>query len=245
MRLFGALLVAAFGAVAASSAKAAPAPASTECRAGRPEPQDPISRGQLRPTPTALCPYDLRHLYGRIARLIASKRGSLRVEYIESLFGIPPMTTSYDDARMADYTTHLMGAGGWTLSLWVREGFYPLDRRRAMFRPGLRPRRLAPINRATVLVDLSLLQPNHPTPAATRCMTAANALARAGIAGWHEERLIVPPTDGGPQMPVRARGDNEILSITMPVKDGYATEAELEGSCLTDLLLSQDPKAHR
>jgi hypothetical protein len=109
------------------------------CREG---PSQPAAFATLRPNRTAECPYSFNELVARITRLSVNTSLPDTVETVERVFGLPEMTTSFDDPRMASYMMNLSGRDGWKLVLWVREAFYPLDKGPAAFAPGLRPKRL-------------------------------------------------------------------------------------------------------
>src|SRR5205085_8768907 len=126
----------------------------------------------------------------RLGRLFTLPPGSLRVEAIEQLFGMPPMRTAYDNDRIATYMTILRGSGGWELRIGVREGYFPLDRRnQPRFVPGPRPRRLASVDDAAVTVEFLLTAPRDLRPGASGCLSVAAALARAARAGWRHPSL--------------------------------------------------------
>src|SRR3954469_3057878 len=56
------------------------------CRPGLEMDENSPGATRLRPTPTALCPYDLAALYRRLGRLFTAAPGSLRVEAVEQVF---------------------------------------------------------------------------------------------------------------------------------------------------------------
>lgn len=162
--------------------RAAPAPAA--CRAGPPVDENPPGAAPLlRPTPTAVCVYDLTALYRRLMPLFTARPTNWSVEYVERLLGMPPMHTSYDSARIATYSAILSGAGGWELRVWVRDAYYPLDARPPRFVPGPRPRLLARRRAATVKINLMLDQPGDPVPGAGGSLSVAATLAGAVRAG--------------------------------------------------------------
>jgi hypothetical protein len=126
------------------------------------------------------------------------------------------MTTSYDDPRIADYTAIMSGPGGWTLVVWVRESFVPINQGPAKFTPGLRPKRLDRFDNSTAMVDLILKtdQTEGPCPAET-----FGADARA--AGWEDVTWRDMVTDGGRPNPTflspdGGRSASLVLSLSKP-----------------------------
>jgi len=179
------------------------------CVEGAPEPVDPHFASQLRPTRTATCAYDFSELVARITKLSFDKHDPDSVETAERAFAMPEMTTSYDDPRRASYSMILSGKDGWKLSVWVRESFYPLDKGRAGFVPGLRPKRLFKIKDADLRIDLavvgSLSAPFVP------CIPVSPFFDASLREGWQDiEMKVSPPTDGGLRTPLFQEGSKRV-----------------------------------
>lgn len=192
-----------FGSVAQASAHSL-------CTEGSPIAPDP-RLDALRPTRTAQCPYDFPEVVRRITRLSSDRHANDTVENIERAFGIPKMTTSYDDARIADYSTILSGKDGWRLIVWVREAFYPLNKGPARFRPGLRPTRLYGPTEATLIVDLNVVTPNAPQDGST-CLPVATIKSAMLNSGWRDATFEGPgPTDGGTRSTVLAFKNKHVV----------------------------------
>ncbi len=227
--LVGIVLVWAFGLPAKSSdvgmsvERSSPG-AAAACQIGAPRP----ALMELRPTPTAICNYDIGEVQARMMRLFGGGASTLSVESVERLFGIPPMTTSYDDPRTSDYTTIISGAGGWTLMVSVRESFVPINNGPAKFIPGLRPRRLDLFENSLALVDLALKTP----PAESRCPPEP-FVSGAAAAGWADVTWRVVVTDGGRANPTFIAPDGARSVMILP--SGFVQP------CLTQLMFSKSP----
>jgi hypothetical protein len=221
--------------------RAAPAPAA--CRAGPPvDENQPGATPRFRLTPTAVCAYDLAGLYRRLMPLFTAPPTAWSVDYVERLFGMPPMRSSYDDTRIADYAAILRGAGGWELRIWVRDAYYPLDARPPRFVPGPRPRRLARRDDATVMIDLFLSEPRGTVPGAGGCLSVAAALAGAFRAGWRDRSNEIVILDGpAPRYPAFGRGRRS-FQLTFPMAGLSSTQAELEATCAADMSFTQEPR---
>ena len=228
---------------APADARPRSAPAPQLCRPGPEVDENSPGAIRLRLTRTASCPYDLAALYRRIRRLFTAAPDSLRVETIEHLFGLPAMRTAYDSERIADYTTILRGAGGWELRIWVREAYYPLDRRRRpRFVPGPRPRRLGDIRDATVMIGFLLTAPRNPTPGASGCLSVAAALAIAARAGWQDRSLDYDVVDGpAPRYPYFRRGRTR-FGVRFPIRGLSPEPDEMAAACVTELDFDQEPR---
>lgn len=217
-------------------------PAPTACRAGPPVDENaPGATTRLRPTATAVCAYDLAALYRRLTPLFTAPPTLWSVEYVERLFGMPPMRTAYDDSRIADYGVILRGTGGWELRVGVREAYYPLDARPPRFVPGLRPRRLARLDGATVMIDLFLSRPSGVVPGASGCLGVAAALAGAARAGWRDRSMEMVIMDGpAPLYPFFGRGRRS-FQLAFPMAGFDATPSEMEGACAANMSFDQEP----
>jgi hypothetical protein len=221
--------------------RSAPAPAA--CRAGPPVDENmPGATALLRPTATAVCAYDLAALFRRLTPLFTAPATVWSVEYVERLFGMPPMRTAYDDARIADYGVILTGAGGWELRVAVREAHYPLDARPPRFVPGPRPRRLARLDDATVMIDLFLSQPRGIVPGASGCLSVAAALAGAARTGWQDRSMEMMIVDGpAPRYPYFGRGRRS-FQLTFPMAGFDVTQSEMEATCAANMTFNQEPR---
>lgn len=171
------------------------------CAKGPPTPVDPRFASQLRPNQTALCSYGFDELARRLTKLAISTRPPDSVETVEDALSMPKMTTSYDNPRISSYMMSLSGKDGWRLLVWVREAFFPLDKKPDRFVPGLRPKRLGKVSDANLIVTLSLGPPGAwGSPLCMRATTLFDALTEAG---WKDiEYKIPPPTDGGLPTPL-------------------------------------------
>ncbi len=204
MRYVASLLIA-LGALLGVTASF-PAKAHTLCYEGETLQKDP-QLTDIRPTRTAVCPYDFDALNARIRQLITTEHAPYSVETVETVFGIPQMTTDYDSNRTASYMAQLSGKGGWKLTVWVRESFYPLDKGSPAFVPGLRPRRLRHVKDADLRIDLTILG-SSPTLGSIECSAVSPIVDEALQAGWKDIRMkFPPPTDGGAMDMMLGKGD--------------------------------------
>jgi len=179
------------------------------CVEGAPEPVDPHYANEIRPTRTAICAYDFNELVARITKLSFDKHDPDSVETAEKAFAMPPMTTSYDDPHRANYSMLLSGKGGWKLSVWVRESFYPPGKGRPGFVTGLRPKRLFKMKDADLRIDLAVVG-SHSAPFVP-CIPVSPFFDASVKAGWQDiETKVPPPTDGGVRTPVFQQGSKRV-----------------------------------
>nr|WP_199039986.1 hypothetical protein [Dyella sp. ASV24] len=152
------------------------------------------------------------------------------VETVEKAFGIPAMTTSYDDPRIANYSMILSGKDGWRLMVSVREAFYPLDAGPDHFVPGLHPKRLGKVQDADLDINLDVTGIS-PTIGSVQCVPTSilsNALTKAG---WVNNSLSFPPlTDGGGRSTHFQHGNKAV---------GWLAA---EAYCVQHIFLSQKPQ---
>lgn len=194
------------------------------CREG---PSQPAAFATLRPNRTAECPYSFDELVARITRLSINTSLPDSVETVERVFGLPEMTTSDDDPRMASYMMNLSGRDGWKLLLWVREAFYPLDKGPAAFAPGLRPKRLHNVEDADLRVDMDVLG-SSPGVGTGQCVSVSRFLDAMLAAGWQDiEMQYPPPTDGGVTTPILGHGSKRVSILGN------------RGSCAQNIILMQ------
>lgn len=197
-------------------------------------PSHPVNTGlrnaaPLRPQRTAVCPYDFDEMVDRLTKLSIDKHSPDTVENVEEAFGMPQMTTSYDDPRIADYTTILSGQGGWKLLVWVREAFFPLNKGPDEFVPGLRPKRLSSVDNAKLIVNLNVLGPNGADSA--NCVQVSLLFDALVKAGWKDIEMEGPgPTDGGRRTPYFQHGRKTV---------GLGA---VRGQCAANIYLGQAPR---
>lgn len=224
---------------------AAPAQAITPAEPCQPGPPEPSSSSNLRPHSTAICDYDLQEMYGRLESVISAPNAQLSAESVTSVFGLPPMTTGYDDARQASYTTVITGKDGWKMRLWVRESAYPLvDTLPPAFVPGVRPTRLVDIDKLDVRYDITITLPDGANEPG-RCMTAADAAVLALASGRKDDtvRSSVEVTDFGPATPTFVGANGQRFSVSLSRQAStMPTEAEMKADCVTRVLFMQPPK---
>jgi hypothetical protein len=221
----------------AIAAKRTPQPGQASeyvpCVEGTPNLVDPqlerLSEGKLRPIRTAQCPYGFGELSHRIAALSTDGDAADSIETVEKAFGVPAMTTSYDDPRIADYSMVLSGKDGWRFLVSVREGFYPLNTGPDHFVPGLRPKRLGKVEDADLSIDLDVTG-RSPTVGSVQCVPTSMLLSALTRAGWVNNSLSFPPApDGGGRSPHFQYGNKSV--------SWSAAEAE----CVQHIFLSQKP----
>jgi hypothetical protein len=218
---------------------AAAAPARTEGCA--PDTSEPSHSPVLRPIQAAHCAYDLNQLRGRILKLLAVKEGALRLEYVERLFGLPRLYTSFDDYRAAWYAVSLTGGkgpGSWKARLDFRESFYPLvDSRPPRFRGSRRPIHIDRAELGQMYFSISTDTLDDVSDLAI-CWPAAQILDAARKLKWKREtNLGPPPTDGGPRSVVLTRG---ILTLF----PGLDAGSDLEAGCVREVTLEQEETGH-
>jgi hypothetical protein len=231
MRLFLPIIVLA---ILAAPALALTAPA---CAPGPPDPREPFY-ASLRPASTARCVYALADFQRRIDRMATVRSGTLSVETVEALFGLPPMTTSYDDPTRAAYEIRLEGAGGWEAYIWVTEFFYG---RAPQFAGTIRPRRLHPERRGVIEVTVLLSRPNPRLPEnAASCRSAGDFVRVLRRAGWTDPPFVGMATDGVQPAQGFVRAGGLGLSLGgVPHQGPYYSQEELDGACLGQFSLGR------
>ena len=181
----------------------------SRCTEGPPEPQSPDTPN-IRPFRKVECPYGFDELVARVTRLSINKSLPDSVETVEATFGLPKMTTAYDDPRIADYTTILSGKGGWRLLLGVTEAFYPLHKGPPGFEPGLHPKRLHKVEDADLRVSIEFLG-SVPKLGTIQCVPVSPIVDALLAAGWQDIGIgYQPPTDGGPRTPIFGHGSKRV-----------------------------------
>lgn len=203
------------------------------CVEGAPNPVDPqltrMSEGKLRPVRTAQCAYGLAELSHRLAALSTDRDAVDSVETVEKAFGIPAMTTSFDDPRIAYYLMVLSGKDGWRLVVSVREAFYPLDAGPDHFVPGLRPQRLGKVEDADLDISLDVTGGSRNV-GSVQCVHTSMLSGALTKAGWVNNSLSFPPaTDGGGRSPHFQYRNKEV--------SGFSAEA----ACVQHIFLAQTP----
>jgi hypothetical protein len=211
---------------APSTSQLNPPTGAAGCTAGQPL-ADNIGAIDFRPSPTAACGYDLKDVRDRIVRLMYGDSSNLSVESVESLFSIPPMTSSYDSSRVALYKMMISGPDGWSLDIDVNESFFPTNEGVAKFVPGLRPKRLDLFQNSAASVDFMLFTGNGSSCPEEPFVSAAKA------AGWRDVTARVRVTDGGQAYP------------TFLSPDGSRTVTEFSNdwpdTCVTNVDFSKGP----
>lgn len=178
----------------------------TICVEGPSAPVDPHFANQLRPDRTAVCPYDFDEVVTRITQISTDKRALDTVETAEKKFGIPEMTTSYDDPHTSDYTTILKGPDGWRMLVWVREW----NREPERFLPGLHPKRLYTAEDVWLRIDLTVTGPS-PTLGSVQCVPVNPLLDAFVKEGWKDITYQVSrPTDGARWTPLFEHGNKRV-----------------------------------
>jgi hypothetical protein len=192
-------------------------------------PSQPAAFATLRPNRTVECPYGFDEIVGRITRLSINTSLLDSVETVERAFGLPEMTTSADDPRIASYMMVLSGKGEWRLLVWVRESFYPLDKGPPGFVPGLRPKRLHNVEDADLRVDMDFLE-SSPGSGNRKCMPVSPFLDAILAAGWKDiESQYGPPTDGAPSTAIFGDGSKRVSILGN------------RGDCAQNITLMQGP----
>lgn len=167
--------------VAATAVAAEPA-----CQPGTPQPS---MFAILRPTPTATCPYDFAEFQRRLLQfaMLAPERYDIRA--LDEAMGLPPGETSRDDARQSDYP-RIVGGAGWKLTLWEREGWFPLGVKPDKFVPGPHPTPLGSMADATVDIDVSVIT-TPDLPQRGLCFDIAAIDAAASAASWSKGQQMI------------------------------------------------------
>jgi hypothetical protein len=197
----------------------------------------------LRPTRTAICPYDVKDMYRRLAEIISRQNVQISVTDATGRFGLPGMRTDFDDNRQASYSMLVSGKGGWKMRLWVRESAFPLnDTRQPAFTPGERPKRLFNVDQLDMRYDIRITLPED-MDAPGQCLTVANAAEMARATGWEDHSLqaMMSVTDGGPGEPTYVRAGVTIVMGLKQQAGRLATKAEMAASCVTDMIVMQPP----
>lgn len=225
-----ALLFAGSADAAASSRTGSPG-GPQDCVAG---PAEPSISEQLRPTPTLSCRYDAAELHRRILRLLRLRRGQLSIETVERLFGLPQLTTAYDDPRSASFHAIVRaapGSGDWLVVLSFSETFGPdIDSRPLRFRGTLRPVRINRRERGDMRLDLEALAPRPLDPASPRCLPPDRLRREARLAGWDEPPILPSiPSHGPPRFYLEMSRDD--LQLSSDITDAPP--------CIGNLLLLQ------
>jgi hypothetical protein len=204
--------------------------AKNTCTKGSPE---PVSRyaPTLRPTQTAQCSYGYDELFARITKLLVDRSKVQSVEAVEKAFGMPSMTTAFDDPHDAMYSMLLYGKDGWSLSVYVRESARRNPRTGKYapgpdaFGPGARPERIESIENMNVFISLEptnylqlkgteneCIQP----PSLTNQLQPPSPIFDALVKdGWKDISAKQMPTDGGSAGYLFEAG-NKTLSINTP-----------------------------
>jgi hypothetical protein len=167
--------------------------AGAVCAKGPPEHVDAMARS-LRPIQTAQCPYGFDDFVTRLMALITDKQSTDSVETTKAAFGLPDMTTAYDDPRIAAYTLDVSGKDGWKVRIGVDEGFYPLNKGPARFVPGIHPRCLYKVTDATLRIDLRIFAFQREPWISNECPSVNDLESALEKAGWEMVRPL-PASD--------------------------------------------------
>jgi hypothetical protein len=156
------------------------------CQAGTPRPS---TFAILRPTPTATCPYGFAEFQRRLLQFLLLAPERYDIAALDEAIGLPPGETSRDDPRQSDYP-RIVGGAGWTLTLWEREGWFPLGVKPDKFVPGPHPTPLGSMADATVDVDVGVIStPELPQPELCFDVGAIDAAAKA--ANWTKGQQMI------------------------------------------------------
>jgi len=176
------LLAAFWAGAAAEQAPAAPAPRPGGCVEG---PAEPSVSPRLRPTQRAICNYEPAEFHRRLFRLLGAREGTLGIEAVERLFGLPRVNTAFDNVRSANYSIILEGAAParWSALVSLDESFGPdIESRPARFRGTLQPMRINPRERGEISIHVVLLGPTRPGE--PFCLSTAALDGAARRLGW-------------------------------------------------------------
>lgn len=173
-------------AIGAALLAAAPARASAEARDCEAIADGATSADPVRPLQRATCNYDAAELHRRILSLFR-RRGALTVAQIESLFGLPPLRTSYEDPHAARYDLVMAAAperGGWEMMLGFSETFPSGRRSPVRFRGTLRPVPVDPRRRGELRLELTWLRPAGIRFGSPHCLSVERLADEARRSGW-------------------------------------------------------------
>jgi hypothetical protein len=165
--------------------------AGAVCVKGLPEQVDPMAPS-LRPVQTAQCAYGFDEFVARLTALITDKQSMDSVETVKMVFGLPDMTTAYDDPRIAAYSLDISGKDGWKVRVGVYEGFYPLNKGPARFVPGIHPKRLYKVTDATLRIGLSISAFQEASWIGVQCPSVNDMESALEKAGWKKMKLVQP-----------------------------------------------------
>jgi hypothetical protein len=181
----------------------------------------------IRPELDVRCPYSAHEFVDRIIQLSADKDAVDSVETAQKAFGLPRMSTSQNDPRVASYQMRVSGEGGWMAFLWVMEGFYPSNQGPARFVPGAHPKRLADVRAAKLSISFDM--PALPNNVCIPVSTLFDALTKAG---WQEVPRSGPQMPGDPQMHPQFQYQDKRVGV-------YGRR----GDCTQEIHLIEVPKA--
>ena len=237
-------MVPAAASLQAEPVRSASKPGAKRLALCRPGPAEPSTSGKLRGRPTAICPYDLQGLNGRISELLDNPQGrGFNVQKAQYRFGLPTMSSYYDSDRIASYGMGVSGAGGWKMHLSVTEAKYPLNAAPAVFAPGIHPQRLVQVDALSVLYDITLILPENAR-AAGQCMSVEDAAGTLERAGWKDDTAFanLSVRDGGHANPTyRAPQGGTSIILDMEGVGHLATREERASHCLRGLTVMQPP----
>jgi hypothetical protein len=149
----------------------------------------------LRPIQTAQCPYGFDEFVSRLTALTTDKQSTDSVETVRVAFGLPDMTTAFDDPRIAAYTLDVSGKNGWKVRIGVDEGFYPLNKGPVRFVPGIHPQRLYKATDAILMISLRISPFQREPWLAIECPSVNDLESALERAGWEKIRPL-PALDG-------------------------------------------------
>ena len=205
------------------------APTLEMCIAG---PTIPSRLREIRPSQTAVCPYDFQEVIAKIRQLGTDKSASYTVETAEQTFGLPEMTDLYSTPRLVGYSMKLSGRGGWRLNVYVSESGSRTDKGPDRFVPGLHPKRLFKPDDDFLNINLRVegATPGLP-PHPNQCIRNVDVSDILIQAGWKERdaRQYPPPTDGGRS------------NLSLAYENKSADFIGWQRDCFINLTLSQKP----
>jgi hypothetical protein len=161
--------------------------------------------GQPYSTQHADCRYDAASFQKRLLSIFRWPASDLSVETLERTFSLPPLRTSYDAPRDANYRAYASGPNNedrWSASFGYEESFTPRDAwRRPRFRGTKRPILINPRIHGERRVEIKIFQGTKNSALASGCLQAGFFRDAARRAGWQEPKGIIIdplPMHGGP-----------------------------------------------
>lgn len=162
--------------------------------------------GQTFSSQHADCRYAAIDFQKRLLSVFMWPANDLNVETLERTFSLPPLKTSYDAPRDANYRVYANGPASdnqWRASFAYQESFTPGDAwRRPRFRGAKRPILINPRIRGErqVQIEIFLSPKGEPQP----CFAESIFRAAARRSGWREPtgiNIVVPTLHGSMPLP--------------------------------------------